>query len=486
MMISKLFCKAAILLVLCDQVALGVQEEKIPLAPEDVVSMVITDNPSVKSARLQPTIARYDFQEAEGMYDPALHAAVTLDRDESGSNSVFFDDTTTTQGVLGISKYFATGTYLSLDWTNEITSTDSAFALFETAHTNRLELSMRQPLLRNFAGEIHREVLHRLQIEISRMDLQAQDNIEAELHAALAAYWRWTAAGENRQLVLVSLEKAGVFFETTRENHQLGTAEDAELLAAQAQVARRKLQLDGWRETEESAKRALFEHINPGKTLNWRPAVTLSEPPEMPALEGLLERALETRRDIRMAYMGQTQAVSSVSASRNNRLPNFDLVAGFGTNGIDDGYGHAFADMAGIENPHVSIGLDFSWTLGNRENTYAYRKALLEQEYARLAIQRLELAIQRQARDVVANLNWQISRTRQLDELRKTEAQKLSSEQKQFDRGRSSSDQVLRYQDDVILAKIDYAAALLDLHLAVLDARRVDHSLLDFLIKKAP
>lgn len=142
-----------------------------------------------------------------------------------------------------------------------------------------------------------------------------------------------------------------------------------------------------------------------------------------------------------------------LAMQKNLLWPEIDLQASFARNGLGDYFRQAQKNIVQQDNPEFYVGLRISIPL---ENT----KARSELEDARLKDARSMIELKYLERKIAVGIVDQVRRCNVLhqvaDQARQTallQEQKLEDEEIRFRQGRSSTDLIVRFQQDVTMAR---------------------------------
>ena len=123
-------------------------------------------------------------------------------------------------------------------------------------------------------------------------------------------------------------------------------------------------------------------------------------------------------------------------------------------------------------NTEYYAGVVFSYPLERREADSAYEKAEKEKAKALVELKKIEKTIIADVDSKVKKLNAYRERAREYIDIAELQRYKLEEENKKYRYGRSSSDTIIRFQEDYLNAELqrfsaslDYMEALIDLYL---------------------
>jgi outer membrane protein TolC len=356
-----------ILLVLGAFPGLAGGADTAALSIGEAVRIAIERNLGLRVAAHTPAIAETDIRKARSIYDPSLSFLL----DHRGSNlqtapqSFLVDRQRFFDFDASISQLLPTGATASASFTNlwykdNLGLPGSRFARPE------LTLSFSQPLLKGRGREV-----------TERGITTAEDAMDSAL-----ADWNQQALGtaavaRNQYLALV---KARESLATRRASLALARQVHAEnearvkagvLAAYQLQdstlgvLQRQKELLDAERAEKDAADQLRTTLHLPPDTPVVTTETTAPESSGFPEADAM-RTAMSRRPDLVKARLALRTAEFNERVSGNLALPSLALEGSTGLTGLDSDYGNALDDMRGGRYPNWSVGLSFSYPLGNR------------------------------------------------------------------------------------------------------------------------
>jgi len=266
------------------------------------------------------------------------------------------------------------------------------------------------------------------------------------------------------------LKRAREFYEINRKKAEIGTAEATDLIASEANRELRKTELEVEIDKFETAVNKLRLVINyPDDRKDILPLETIDILQSRPSLIPALKHAFENRRDYERAKKEIKAKKINLSMKDNARWPQLDLEASLILNGVKRKLAKSAGNSFTNKNPEYYAKLTFSHPLENRSAKSDYIKAKNEKAKALVSLKKVEKTIVTEIDNNVRNVNLnrdKAARRLKIEDLQKT---KLEEEKKQFGYGRSDSDRIIRFQEDLLQAKITALKALRDYKHSVVD-----------------
>jgi len=446
---------------------------------DEITKLALTRNLDIGMLQLQNQGEGFEIDVSKSIYDSRFNMFAEHVHDREQTPNIVLGDRQV-HGIAGFSieKTLPTGTWVKVEGATERNSTNSAFVTLSRYYDSHGSLEFNQPLLKNAFGYINRKRVQQVKINVKRFDYQTLDGIEDLLYGIRLQYWDLKFAFENLRARMKALRKAQDFFQITHDKLDVGLTEKPDLFAAEANVRTRVLEV--W-EAENEVK---------SKSENMRILLNLPEVPLVYPSEELtfkpveidvnkaLQEAYENRRDLKQLEMALESQTIEKKIRSNERLPDFSFEGGYTSNGLDRKMSNSQGEVFGFEHPRYYSGFHFSASLENREARGRFSQAEIEHKRLEKETQKLKLNIRRQVEDSHRGLLLAAERVRQTENITALQFKKNFEEERNFNRGRSSSKTIIDFQDDLIEAEINNIRALMMYNRALEDFYRSTHGLI--------
>ena len=183
--------------------------ELVVLSLPQCLNSGLTRNLDIKIARIEAMITGQDVTLAESIFDTIISGNVNYSDDQLAVPNIILGEKTIEANYdVGATKKFFTGTEFNVEYSDQRTWTDSAFASDNPLHTADLSFTLRQPVLRNFFGFVDRATVKISRIESTIADIKAKGRIEDAIADIEKAYWRLVFAYDNLALNRELFEQA--------------------------------------------------------------------------------------------------------------------------------------------------------------------------------------------------------------------------------------------------------------------------------------
>lgn len=487
---------------------------KLELSLAEALRLALQQNLDIAFIDYDREIARQNIISAEGLFDPVVAVGIPGATAVVGTVASGFGQTTPTIGGVGFSssespsttalsgaavsqsqgfntqvrftQQFDFGFNYQFGYNIGRSTSNSMFTNLNPSWNNTLGLAFAQPLLRGRGKEASgaQLLLAKRNAEISDQVFRTQ--VETILFGVVQAYWELVFAERNLAVSERSLQLAQEQLGRTQAHVAVGMLAPVEETQAEVAVAQRRNDLiiarNGLGNATDNLKALLKAESLPG---GWGTAIDVTEAPEVRPrradFDEEIQTALANRPEIAAARAQIAARQVEVNATRNSMLPALDVVGGISFIGIGGdtivrepfpgqriieiipgGYGDAFSELYGFDFSTWRVGFNFSMPIGNRTAKANYAQATLNEDKARVELERTEqqaiLEVRQAVRAVAAagELITSTAATRELAE------EQLAIEQDRFDVGMSTNFEVLAFQDELGRAQAQELRAMID------------------------
>lgn len=356
---------------------------------EDLYVRAIRYSAQIKVFSDLPLIRETGIREAKGAFDTNSFLSAKFGRrDEPVGNTL------TTGGAArfkqdewefeaGLRKKIVTGGEISLSQKLFRTDNNSIYYVPNPQSRGALELNVVQPLLKGAGVGYNRSIIEiaKIDSEVAMSEFIRQS--ESHLQEVARAYWSLYAARVTYLQKLKLLEETGKLADEVKSRSQID-AQGAQIFRAQSAVASRKADLIRSEAAIRNAQDRLKALTNdpsllPGSNTELIPGDRLVLADEPVDAQSAAATALRTRPEIHQSFMQLRAAMVREKMSKNELLPELNLVLQGSLNGLDDGsYGGAYGRQFDTGGPGWGVGLVFSVPLENNAARARYERRRIE------------------------------------------------------------------------------------------------------------
>lgn len=401
-------------------------------------------------------------EEADLVTSPNLFADIRW-ADDQKRNPLFGLNRSQTQSYsLGVSQQTGFGLQAKLSYT--YANTDLSTAIQSGGYYEaRPQLELTQSLWRNGFGSETRATQDLLEAGALATHFAQSFSVKAQLAEAEIAYWALSLTRENVAIQKEALDRAQRIFDWSANRARLQLGDRADTLQAQAALELARLDYQAAQDAARAAART-FNNARGIDTDKVEETVARLDAKMIDQLKAP-ERA-GVRDDVKAAEQQQRASIANAKLSTEKLSPSLDVNALVALNGVTPDSGTAVSESFTTENPTMAVGLRFTAPLdfGSVSRSRAGwrdERAAAELNYQRRVFDQDQEWSELQHRLVEAKKRFELTR-----ELEATQEKKLSYERDRLNRGRTTTFQVLQFEQDYArtqLARLQAQATVLQL-----------------------
>ncbi len=486
----------------------GAEGEPRRLSVAEAVRLAVENNPGIRARAEIPQGDAWAEYGATGAFDPKFRLGSTASSLKAPSASslasgkAIFEEEAVRSSA-SISKLLRTGGTVDLAWQNQIVDTNSVFYLINPRYDNRLIVSLRQPLLRNFwASDENTTVL------IARSEAASSlASFEAELSrfvsGVIDVYWSYLQAAAELEVSRRSVALARELVRDAEAKVDVGMLAPVAVKEALADAAAREEKAIVAENAMDVAGRDLQHEVMIGAADEKAPELVLPveehvvTPVELDRAE-LMRTAAECRGEIRSAAFSLERSRAVERNARSQRLPRLDIVGHYGQLGLagdakpvvnpDTGqveFSPYDGDMSDSLEQWVdedfndyAVGFEFEIPFGNADARANLVRAEID---VRRASRELEQTVSTVALDVdraIADVSSAAKRVTASKAARELAEENLRNQTRRFELGAVTTKDVLDFQEKLAEAQAAEVRAITDHAKSVTRLRVADGTLL--------
>jgi outer membrane protein len=457
----------------------------LELTVTQAILVSLENNKSLFVRRLTPQIQRTFEQEQESVFDPVIDANIATSRIKSESIprpglSSTPSETRDTYGNIGISKFFPTGTTLSL--TGSTDKLDGSFT--DPFYTSRLGIGVTQSLMQGFGSKVNLVSVEQAKIDTKASQYELRGFVENLVAQIEEAYWDYSLAERQIEIVTQSLEISQKQLDETKERISVGSLARSELTTAEAELASRQVNLINAKSALAKAKLNLLWLINPPGTNIWDKDVILVNAPANPAelpqdVEMHVGFAMQMRPELNQAKLQWQRDELEIVRTKNGLLPRLDTFIILGKTGYADSFGQSVRNISEENKYDAVAGLIFEYSPGNRAAEARNLRAIVTRDQARESINNLAQTVEVDVRNAYLELTRAREQVAATAANRKLQEEKLRIETEKFRVGKSTALLIAQVQRDFLISRIAEIQAVVGHIKAFVELYRLDGTLLE-------
>lgn len=429
------------------------------LSLKDSLRYAIERNLDVKADYYLPAQAESDIRKNRAIYETHL----TLDtsyRDSSTYSTAADMELQQSSFVVtpGAYRLLPSGGTLAVNYQNT-RQENSTVSPVGTYWSSYLELSLNQPLLKNFGRETTELNIRVAEISKDGSLSQLKTRIMSTVAQVAGEYYRLGALQEDLASKQVSLQLAKKVLADTEARVKAGVMPAMEILNAQFGVSSREKDLI-------DAEKAVSDQVDLLRLLlqldNGTDIVTTDRPDRTAYALNEAEavsKALVNRPELEelMSQLKSFELQTSVAKSQTQ--PNLNLVTSAALTGADKKYGRNVERTGSMDYPVWSIGVQFDYPLGNQAAENDYVKSRLKTDQLMVQIDSLKASIANEVRLAIRAVQSNYKQLDVADRARAYADERLKAYMKKLEVGLATNKDLLDVENDLVAARTNQIRA---------------------------
>ena len=500
----------------------GLLSEDMPERPitlAESIALALEHNTGLRIAALSPVAATNQVRKAYSQFDPEVFGDTSKQRTNSPASTI---SPFTTNDPLedpdnpvrdieapslfsgevdwnaGLRKRLLTGGLLSGQWTNaKLNSNPTVVNLVNPDYVTALNLSLTQPLLRDFGWRFALLVVDVAQIGEEQAYQQYKENVSGLIENVERAYWTYVLAIENVRVEVRGLDLAKELLRQNQGRFNVGSLPRTAVLESEAEVARREANLVRASALQRIARDNLRALINARQSDT--EGLIMIAPADKPTvttttfnLTESLRVAYDTRPELLAARANVDGRQVERKIAENRLLPRLDLIGSIGLNGLGGtdaglvaptptvpigqptptpgsflpnqqvlgGYSRSLELLTDGRYYQYLIGAQLVVPLDNAAAKADYSQAKVNAEAARLSLRQTEENVTLEITQSVNNLKAALKAIEATRVARELAEENVRNQQARYDVGLATTKDLIDFQDRLTQAEQAEIAAL--------------------------
>ena len=461
----------------------------IVLSLKDAIIRTLSNNVSIAVESFNSKVKKETIIDSLSEFDATLGLELSTARKTQQLASAFSSpnrmENDNDNWDLSLSQKLVTGANYQFDFTNNRNKTNSATAGLNPSYSSEFQLSLTQPLLKNFGIDLNKRNIHIAKNEVDISDHEFKTKVIETVSEVENIYWDFVFTLGDLEVKQKSLERAKDLQRRVKAQVLVGIMAPIETLQAESEVASREEFLLSAQDSIDDNQDKLKNILN----IDFSSPEGLS--PIYPSNQAnvlivdfdfneIVKMALSNRPD----YLAKKKDLENknilVKYQENQIYPSVDLVGSLGINGLSGeattitsgtfqgtsayggSYGNSLTDALSTNYYDWEFGVKFSYPLGNRSAKSKLFASRLEKAQLILGIKDLEKKIILEVRESARQLKTDSKRIKAATVAKKLAEEKLKAEEKKFEVGLSTSFNVLKFQEDLAEAQSNEIKTIID------------------------
>lgn len=456
--------------------------DTITLTLGEAIRMALGKNFQIRAERYTPQIARAKQLSASGTFDPVAQVSVTYDENNQELRTLNSDlNTPLPAPGDNTPDLFARRTGFEVDssiaglsaWgltydigASTTRNTDNRIA--NDRYNSFFGISITQPLLKNFGTDVNLAQLRIARADRAISEWTLRERIIQVVTDTVDTYCDVFVAREALAVEERSRDLSAQLLSDNLKRAEIGVMSPLDVMQARTDLAARE-------ERVLVAKRAMLDSENFLKQLVTdqvfnvlHTRLEIASLPDLPDAKANPDKdfplAFQMRPDYRQALLDLQKRQINVVFARNQTLPQLDLAASFGVNGIDTSLADSVQRVTGqgTNNLAWTMGMVGSLPIPNRTARGQLEANKLEVARALVELKRLEQSILIEGDNAAGQIDTTQKRIEATTAAAEFAKMTLDAAQTRLANGTSTTFEVLQFQRDLANAEISRIRARAD------------------------
>lgn len=474
------------------------EESVVTISLKDVVLQALEHNLDISVSKQSRDVRVTDILFEQAKFDPTVEISARYDRSIVPLNRPVFGFGGVTQGAdpdnfdqndtkasLGITKkLYSGGTYdMTVDTNRNSVAGNSSF-LFNPSYTANFLLNFTQPLLRDYGANVNQTAILIAQNSVQVEQYTFANQVLDVIVQVEQAYWELVFARENESVFRSALAAAKELLASNRAKVEAGVMAQVEVLQAKSGVANRIEQIIIAQKAVRDQEDALRQFISATeedlrKTFVMVPLDRPVQEQNATKMRSAIDVALQQRPEVLQAQTNIDSSNLNTKLAKNKLLPRLEFQTSVGLRGLGKEVGDTLERTASTDFYNVGAGMVLSYPLGNRSAKSQYRRRKLETTRSKSTLQNVRRQVIIETKEAVRRVQTDFKRMATTELARKLAERQQAAEQERLNLGLSTTRQVLDFQRDEAIARVNDLRAILDYNKSLANLNRMTVATLD-------
>jgi len=470
----RFFLLAVALMQLISTGTSAAEEAPLRLTLKDAIRQAVEKNLEVRAELYNPAMAEADIRLNHGIYDPLLTLLADYQESTTQPSSIFLSGSRISRqknlnANAGISQLVPIGGTVGLFFNNlwNRNNSDITRGFLDEYWQSDLTVSYSQPLLKNFGREATElGIAVAVNSKAASLD-QFRSRLIDIATRTRTAYFLLYSLRENLEAKNTALTLAIKILDDTKGRVRAGVLPAMEILNAEFGVStREKERIDA-----EKLLRDQMDNVRLLLQIEGNGDLEPVDPPNRQDYpvneEDALRRALAEKPDIKAQKVNLQTLDLQTRVAHNRLLPDLSFNASAALTGLGRDYTRDLDNVSSGDYPVWSVGLQFTYPLGNREAENDFIKNRLKAEQARVLLKNLEDSTMNEVRSTIRGIR---ANYLQLDVAERGLAyaeERMRAYIKKNEVGLATTKEVVDVQNDLVAAKTNQIRAQADYTIAI-------------------
>ncbi|MCK4653549.1 MAG: TolC family protein [Candidatus Cloacimonetes bacterium] len=428
---------------------------------EDFINQLEETHPIFEKEKLTTQIEKEEKNSYLGNQDWNFHSSVNLSHEEPAFAFGEPEKTDAFYVSAGVERLFwRTGGRFSTTFTSNLANIDPNFGYPDPFYQNQIDITYTHPLMKNRNG-----LLDKLQYELKDYDIdfskvQSKENLELFIVSSADKFLDWVFLTEHKKIINERLRLSEEELSRTQKKREANLVDQADVIRAEDAVLFWKQNLFMIESQWKALQAELSVLLQNEEIINLEPEFKLYEYKHLGSLDDNMEKLKEFSRVMKIIKIRIGQLELARLGIEEISKPYLAFVAQGNLKNLDE----KFTKSLVLDEPDISVGLQFSVPLENRTPKYQIKKTDLQISQLNKQLDDVTITMS----SALTNLYIQINELENVlilnQEQIESTKERTKEEMKLYNQGRGDLTFVIMSRDNEQNAKLTYAQNSLMYH----------------------
>ena len=409
------------------------QQDVLSLSVSEAISSALTNNLHLRVVATQPEEVGKQAEIERSQFDMSFNAnlqylqgtqqvASALQAVKGGQSQyglTTFGPVAGNPNLVSVEQRFSTGTFarIGVGSNYNYNSPVGQYLIYNPAFQSAGSLVVEQALFRGASRQANLTAIHLAETNQKQTAAEFQVEVNQTLSEVQRAYWTAWLAESHLQTAEDFVEQAQTTHHLEKVRFEIGEGGVVQVAQATEHLHSLKADLAQARQRARAARNQLLSLMGVSPS-DRRPLKMTGKPisqPVLPDLDQGIALATEQRPEIRVRQFQVAQAQLELDRRRNNLSPDVRAYAGYSLTGLNNNIGGSFSEFASAHYGTASLGVRYSYMIGQRADRAALDQAQLVNMRQVRAREETEFHIRQEVRDAWDSVNstWEVYQSQQ-------------------------------------------------------------------------
>ena len=409
------------------------QQDVLSLSVSEAISSALTNNLHLRVVATQPEEVGKQAEIERSQFDMSFNAnlqylqgtqqvASALQAVKGGQSQyglTTFGPVAGNPNLVSVEQRFSTGTFarIGVGSNYNYNSPVGQYLIYNPAFQSAGSLVVEQALFRGASRQANLTAIHLAETNQKQTAAEFQVEVNQTLSEVQRAYWTAWLAESHLKTSEDFVEQAQTTHHLEKVRFEIGEGGIVQVAQATEHLHSLKADLSQAKQRARAARNHLLSLIGASPS-DRRPLKMTGKPisqPVLPDLDQGIALATEQRPEIRVRQFQVAQAQLELDRRRNNLSPDVRAYAGYSLTGLNNNIGGSFSEFASAHYGTASLGVRYSYMIGQRADRAALDQAQLVNMRQVRAREETEFHIRQEVRDAWDSVNstWEVYQSQQ-------------------------------------------------------------------------